>query len=734
MYCMKTNLLFFLCLLIAGITANAQPVTQYQKLYGGSNDDFAYGFNVKPTSDGGFIIGGTSTSTNGTLAGLTNHGGIDAWIYKTDANGNITWQKLYGGSGDDYVYSVVQTADGGYIAVGESTSSNSGTLAGLTNNGGHDAWVMKLNASGNLVWQKLLGGGSNENFYSVNQATDNGYFISGTTASSNSGTLTGINNNGSNDAWIIKLNSSGNTVWQKLLGGDGFDRFISNALTADGGYIAVGTEGSSSGSGTLTGITNHGSLDGWIVKLNASGNTTWQTTFGSSSDDQFQAVQQASDGGYIIAGSAAGENGGTFGSLTGYGAYDAWIVKTNQNGALQWQQIAGGTGYDFGQGVNITADGGYIVAAQTESLPSNAGTLHNLTQHGGYDGYVIKLDKNGNTTWQDLYGGSADDNMLGIQQTKDWGFLAQGFSASSNSGTLTGVNNNGGNDAWLVKLEAPKITITSYDTLATCASTNSITYKITQDSAPYTVQLYRFGTAYGSAKTTNSKITFNNVPSGSYYAIATSKGVTGISKTISIIPTPTNPNTSKIKSTQAKLNWDAVPCADYYSIQYRVHGTVEWSKKKTDDDTTSYVLKKLLPSTSYDWEVAAVISLNGINATSAYTDSAVFVTSASFASGDTNETGNLTAMHNDAVRLVISPNPVKNSFKIQFNTMSLYNRLNAMLYDANGKAVWSSGLISSESLNGKQVNVSRFAKGVYYLKIITENGIIKGSTKIIIQQ
>ncbi|HEV8083739.1 MAG TPA: hypothetical protein VGP55_11080, partial [Chitinophagaceae bacterium] len=225
---MKKNFTFLLSFVILSISASAQPAVQSQQLLGGTGDDHLYGFSNKRTSDGGAILCGSTTSSNtGTFTGLTNNGGLDAVIIKLDASGNTTLQKLYGGSGDDELLCIRQTADGGYIAVGDALSSNSGTLTGVNNNGGHDGWVMKLNSAGGIVWQKLLGGSADDILYSARQTSDGGYILSGTSASSNSGTLTGLTNNGgTDDGWILKLDASGNTVWQKLLGGSGFDRFI----------------------------------------------------------------------------------------------------------------------------------------------------------------------------------------------------------------------------------------------------------------------------------------------------------------------------------------------------------------------------------------------------------------------------------------------------------------------------------------------------------------------------
>jgi hypothetical protein len=450
---MKKIFTFLFPMFIVTISVMSQPAVQSQQLLGGTGDENLYGYSNKPTSDGGAILCGNSSSSNtGTFTGLTNNGGLDGVIIKLDASGNTTLQKLYGGSADDELDCIRQTSDGGYIAVGDALSSNSGTLTGITNNGGKDGWIMKLNSAGGIVWQKLLGGSGDDYLFSARQTADGGFIISGQSTSSNSGTLAGITNNGgTDDGWILKLDANGNTVWQKLLGGSGFDRFIESAPTTDGGYIAVGTATGSSG--TLTGVTSYGGLDGWIIKLDAAGNTTWQKLYGGGSDDQFGNVEQTKDGGYIMALAAANVNSvnGTY-TKAGYGQYDGWVVKTDSLGNLQWQQILGTSSQDFFNGIQLTSDGGYILSGQASSGAQNPGSLTGLTFNGGYDGWIVKLNGAGDVQWQELMGGTLDDNLFAVQETSDGGYFAAGYSSSSNTGTLTGLTSNGGVDGWTVKL------------------------------------------------------------------------------------------------------------------------------------------------------------------------------------------------------------------------------------------------------------------------------------------
>jgi hypothetical protein len=233
--------------------AETAPEIIWQKILGGSSDDYA--FSIQQTPDGGYIVAGYTESNDGDVKG--NHENGDFWIVKLDKDGNIEWQKTLGGSNWDWAFSVQQTPDGGYIVAGF-TWSNDGDVSG--NHGSLDAWIVKLDKDGNIEWQKTLGGSGNDWATSVQQTTDGGYIVAGGTYSTD-GVIRG--NHGSLDAWVVKLDGNGNMQWQKALGGSGSDSAWSVQQTTDGGYIVAGF--TKSNDGDVTG--NHGSADFWVVKL-----------------------------------------------------------------------------------------------------------------------------------------------------------------------------------------------------------------------------------------------------------------------------------------------------------------------------------------------------------------------------------------------------------------------------------------------------------------------------------
>ena len=258
------KILLTLTLLLCTIKLNAQVSIDWQKCLGGSGDDDISDNSMLQTSDGGYIFYGGTKSNDGDVSG--NHGGKDAWIVKLNATGTIQWQKCLGGSGNDYIHLTLPTSDGGYILSG-TTTSNDGDVSG--NHGGSDIWIVKLNATGTILWQKCFGGRGGEYEGSILPTSDGGFIFSVATPS-NDGDVSG--NHGGQDAWVVKLNATGTILWQKCLGGSGVDDLHSMLQTSDGGYILSGT--TSSNDGDFSG--NHGGQDAWVVKINASGNIQWK--------------------------------------------------------------------------------------------------------------------------------------------------------------------------------------------------------------------------------------------------------------------------------------------------------------------------------------------------------------------------------------------------------------------------------------------------------------------------
>lgn len=423
---MKKLVSGFICLGILTIayTLNAQvaPAIEWSKCYGGSSIDEAN--CIRQTADNGFIVAGLSYSNDWNVT--INHGSADYWIVKLDSDGNIVWQKSYGGTGDDEAESVDQTTDGGYIVVGYSNSNN-GDVSG--NHGDYDYWVIRLDADGNLLWEKSFGSLYSDFGRSVQQLSDGNIIVAGYNGPS-----------GTHNYWILKLDDSGSELWTQSYGGTNEDYALSILQTGDGGLIVGGDAVSSNGDV----IGNHGGADEWILKLDANGSVQWKKCFGGSNSEQTLSLKQSSDGGYFVAGFSMSNDGDVTGNN---GAHDYWITKIDGNGNLIWQKPLGGSAIDIAVSIDTTNDGGCIVAGYAAS--SDGDVYGNHSSAGSYDYWLIRFNSQGDTLWTKCLGGTSNDAAYAIQKTIDCGYVVAGY-ADSQDGDVTG--NHGSEDFWIVKL------------------------------------------------------------------------------------------------------------------------------------------------------------------------------------------------------------------------------------------------------------------------------------------
>ncbi|MFT4599890.1 MAG: hypothetical protein ACI857_000057 [Arenicella sp.] len=434
---------------LTSVSFSQAPLIEWQNTIGGSGTDYMY--IVHQTSDGGYILGGKSDSDISGDKTENSNGGEDIWVVKLDASGIVAWQNTIGGSGTDDLKDLEQTADGGYILGGYSDSDISGDKT-ENSNGAYDYWVIKLDATGNIVWQNTIGGSSQEQLFSIQQTLDGGYILGGRSNSNISGDKT-ENSNGQDDFWAVKLDVTGNIVWQNTIGGTGNEAIYSISQTTDGGYIVGGYSSSSISGDKTENSINPGAIDYWVIKLDAIGNIIWQNTIGGSNVDELNNVQQTLDGGYILTGRSKSDISGDK-TENSNGGFDFWVVKLDATGNIVWQNTIGGSGNDeiyFNNAVQQTSDGGYILGGTSLSNISGDKT-ENL--NGVVDYWIVKIDGVGNIVWQNSIGGNSVQVGWTVQQTSDDGFIFGGHSNSSISGDKT-ENSNGGFDFWVVKLYFP---------------------------------------------------------------------------------------------------------------------------------------------------------------------------------------------------------------------------------------------------------------------------------------
>lgn len=399
-------------------TPSVNPIEIQETLtLGGTKNES--GQSVVSTSDGGYAILGYTQSMDEDILNKTDTS-YDYWLLKFNAAREQEWQKVYGGSNDDRGQDIIRTNDSGYAIVGTSKSNDNDVT---TNAGSNDFWLVKLNDSGEIQWEKSLGYAGSDSAFSVLLTQDDGYLISGVldvTASNGAGNnRTNMQRHAGGDYWAIKLNNLGELQWSRYFGGTFTDTAYDAIETQNGNFIIVG----SSDSNDVDISNNKGTYDFWVLKLSSSGDLIWEKSFGGSEIDNARAITATNDGNYLIVGDTRSNDVDV---SSNNGAADIWAIKINTNGDLVWEKTFGGSSFDGVQAIHKTQNGGFIIAGNSRSADGN------LTKNNGQnDAWLLKINEQGNIVVQSSVGGSDVDLLMDVTQLDDGTIIGVGNSNSS---------------------------------------------------------------------------------------------------------------------------------------------------------------------------------------------------------------------------------------------------------------------------------------------------------------
>lgn len=382
--------LFSGCQIADPVTPEKDEISKFSRTFGGDCADF--GYSVRQTADGGFILVGGSDSSGS--------GSRDLWLLKSDPDGGEEWHLFHGGLQLDSGRDVRQTTDGGFIITGVTMSIGSGLK---------DLWLLKVSENGAVEWSRTFGGPHQDSGAAVRQTADGGYIITGYTESFGAGL---------SDLWLLKTDAAGDTAWTRIYGGAGADVGSAVVETDGGGFIVAGS----------TESFGSGNSDAWLIAVDASGDTEWSQVYGGRGWDFGMALENTADGGFLVAGGSDSYGGG---------GQDVWLIRTDPEGTVLFSRTYGGGGADAGSSVAVDGLGGYVVTGYTGSFGD-----------GFDDIWLIGVSSSGARLWDRTFGGGRFDRGSSVGTTLDGGFIIAGYTDSFGAGKY---------DAWLIKTDGSDV-------------------------------------------------------------------------------------------------------------------------------------------------------------------------------------------------------------------------------------------------------------------------------------
>jgi len=659
-------------------TALAQNalMRQWDYRYGGTDWDEVR--SIVRTSDNGFILVGASISFISGDKTQGTQGDYDYWIVKTDSLGIKQWDKDFGGINWDIATSIQQTSDGGFIIGGFSYSGIGGDKTQDTW-GQHDYWIVRTDSLGNKLWDRDYGSTSWDELYSIQQTSDGGFIMGGSSLSGIGGDKTEGNRDtatgGTYDYWIVKTDSLGNKLWDKVFGGTDDDRLFSVQKTSDGGFILGGSSLSGTGGDKTQGSWGH--YDYWIVKIDSLGNKQWDKDLGGVLEEQLNSMQQTTDGGFILAGISASFISGDK-TQPSWGDDDYWIVKTDSLGNKQWDKDFGGNIREELHSIQQTSDSGYLISGDSYSGISGNKSENNL---GNEQAWVVKTDSLGNLRWEKTIFTNGHDETGMALQTEDGCYLV----ANSTCGGTWGYKSQpcwGSDDYWIIKfceiLQAG-FTAPSFTCPGSCIDFTNLSFQGTS------YQWY-FPGAIPDTSTATHPTNICYATPGSYdvqlIAINTNGSDTLLLPDyITVYPTPASQSITQNGDTlfaisgagsyQWYFNGIIIPGATTYLYVASLSG--DYNVVVTDHNTC---------------EVEAVINN-------------VIAGNSQFAVG--------------SLQFAIFPNPVADKFTMHNAEFTMGTAVEISIYNVLGEKVMIQE--SSDKIQEEVIDVSKLGSGIYYLEV-----------------
>lgn len=399
----------------------------WQHVLGGPADE-EWGYSVDITPDGGILATGSAYSED---LNITNvRGGGDLWVVRLDKDGQILWDRAYGGNQSDHGLSIKATADGGGIIVG-TTGSQNGDITRSYGNG--DLWVVRISPEGEMLWNQVFGGNMTDEGGDVLLTPDGGYLVIGYTLSDDGDP---VGHRGKGDLWMFTLDANGSMVWQKTYGGSERDGGSSGVQTSDGGYAITGNTYSTDGDVT----ENKGGSDLWVLKTDLNGTLLWQRSYGGSKLDWGHAITELPGGDLIIAGVTSSADGDV---SQIHGAADVWILRLNPQGDVIWEKTFGGSYGDNVWKIEPSPRGGIYVVGESASVDGDLSE-----NHGDMDLWIAEIADDGTLLWSRTLGGSQYESGSWLA-LHDEDLILTGLTYSPD-GDVQGYR--GGGDFWLMKV------------------------------------------------------------------------------------------------------------------------------------------------------------------------------------------------------------------------------------------------------------------------------------------